>query len=263
MLKLGDSGPEVLALQQALLARGFNPGAADGEFGQATQAAVIAFQNGEVMLADGVAGPRTLSALGLAESAALPDDTARMTVEVARLMCPDARPANVQANLPILLASMRKYGLVDKPMLLMAVATIRAETAGFVPLDEGQSRFNTSPSGAPFDLYDHRRDLGNTGPTDGADFKGRGFIQLTGRNNYALYGPKLNPPLDLVAEPERANSPSVAADLLCLFLADRELQIKDALMHGNMQAARRLVNGGSNGVDAFTAAYNAGDAAMQ
>ena len=58
--------------------------------------------------------------------------------------------------------------------------------------------------------------------------------------------------------PEVANSAPVAADLLCMFLADRELQIKDALAHGNMQAARRLVNGGTNGLDRFTDAYNIG-----
>ena len=259
MLQLGDSGSDVSTLQQALADHGFNPGAIDGQFGGGTQAAVIAFQNSEQMLADGVAGPRTLSALGIATSAALPDATSAMTVQVASRMCPDAKISNIKANLPALIASMTHYGLIDKTMLLMAVATIRAETAGFMPLDEGESRFNTSPSGHPFDLYDSRKDLGNTGPRDGADFKGRGFVQLTGRLNYAKYGPMLLPPVDLLANPELANSPSVAADILSLFLRDRELQIKDAVMHGNMQAARRLVNGGSNGLDQFTDAYDIGN----
>ncbi|HYP30350.1 MAG TPA: peptidoglycan-binding domain-containing protein, partial [Burkholderiaceae bacterium] len=70
MLQLGDSGSDVSTLQQALADHGFNPGAIDGQFGGGTQAAVIAFQNSEQMLADGVAGPRTLSALGIATSAA-------------------------------------------------------------------------------------------------------------------------------------------------------------------------------------------------
>ena len=65
-----------------------------------------------------------------------------------------------------------------------------------------------------------------------------------------------------MADPETANSPRVAADLLGLFLADRELQIKDAIAHGNMQAARRLVNGGVNGLDRFTDAYNIGSSLM-
>ena len=66
-------------------------------------------------------------------------------------------------------------------MILMALATICAETGSFLPISEGQSHFNTSPGGHPFDLYDSRADLGNLGPPDGERFKGRGFIQLTGR----------------------------------------------------------------------------------
>jgi peptidoglycan L-alanyl-D-glutamate endopeptidase CwlK len=34
-------------------------------------------------------------------------------------------------------------------MILMALGTIRAETASFEPISEGQSRFNTSPGGHP------------------------------------------------------------------------------------------------------------------
>ena len=54
----------------------------------------------------------------------------------------------------------------------MAIATIRAETAGFEPISEFKSRFNTSPQGHPFDLYDSRKDLGNCGAPDGTNFKG-------------------------------------------------------------------------------------------
>ncbi len=36
--------------------------------------------------------------------------------------------------------------------------------------------------------YDWRADLGNLGPPNGAVFKGRGFIQLTGRRNYQYFG---------------------------------------------------------------------------
>ena len=52
-----------------------------------------------------------------------------------------------------------------------------------------------SRRGAPFALYDDR--LGNQ-PGDGARFKGRGFVQLTGRYNYAKYGPVVG--VDLTAK---------------------------------------------------------------
>ena len=262
VLQLGDHGADVSALQQALQDAGFSPGAIDGDFGGGTQAAVIAYQNSERLLADGVAGPRTLHSLGLAADGTLPDATPQLTVQLVSRMCPDAPIGHISQSLPALIAALSGYRLVDKTMLLMAVATIHAEAATFLPIDEGISRYNTSPGGMPFDLYDFRKDLGNNASGDGARFKGRGFIQLTGHNNYALYGPRLTRPVDLIANPDVANTLETAAELLCMFLADREIPIKDALAHGNMQAARRLVNGGTYGLDAFTAAYEAGNALL-
>ena len=262
ILQRGMSGSQVIALQQALKTHGFDPGTADGDFGGATEAAVIAFQKSEGMLSDGVAGPRTLAALGVAKSAELANALPQMTVQIASAMFPSTPVGNIKTNLPFVLEALDRRGLRDRPMVLMALATIRAETAPFVPMDEGPSKFNTSPNGHPFDLYDNRKDLGNTGPPDGADYKGRGFVQLTGRSNYRRYGPRLGTPADLERHPTLAAAASVAADLLALFIGDRELQIKDALMHGNMMAARRLVNGGSHGLDAFADAFSRGDALL-
>jgi peptidoglycan L-alanyl-D-glutamate endopeptidase CwlK len=262
VLRFGSRGATVKRLQQALKQAGFNPGAIDGEFGSGVEQAVIAFQRSRGLLADGVAGPRTQNALGLMGDASLPDATPAMSVQVAGRMCPGAQLDNIKANLPVLLDALARHRLHDRTMVLMAVATIRAETASFLPVSEGRSKFNSSPGGHPFDLYDFRGDLGNQGPPDGERYRGRGFVQLTGRSNYAQYGRRLSPAIDLVAHPTLANASDVAADLLCLFLGDRELNIKDALMHQNFAAARRLVNGGSHGLDAFTEAFRTGDAML-
>jgi putative chitinase len=257
-LRIGDTGRAVEALQSALKERGFDPGLVDGAFGAGTEAAVLAFQRSEGLLADGVAGPRTQAALRLADSPELPDVTGQITVQVASRMCPFTPLSNIKASLPVVLDSLGRAGLGHRTMTLMAVATIRAETESFMPVSEGRSRFNTSPAGHAFDLYDNRRDLGNRGSPDGERYRGRGFVQLTGRFNYARFGPQLNPPLNLEREPELANNTRVAADLLSLFLGASELQIKDALLNGNLQAARRLVNGGLNGLDRFAEAYRIG-----
>ena len=261
-IRRGSPGPDVLALQKALLAHGFNPGALDGLFGGGTEAALIAFQRSEGLLADGIAGPRSLYALGLGDDPSLPDALQFVTVQVASAMFPATPLGNIKANLPPVLWALDARALRDRSMALMALSTIRAETESFVPIAEGLSRYNTSPGGHPFDLYDNRRDLGNLGPPDGQRFCGRGFVQLTGRFNYQRYGPRLSDPVDLVADPGLASDPKVAAELLALFLGDRELQIKDALLHGNLMAARRLVNGGSHGLDRFSDAYARGDALL-
>jgi peptidoglycan L-alanyl-D-glutamate endopeptidase CwlK len=258
-LQLGDKGPEVTALQEKLRERGFNPGNIDGEFGGGTEAAVLAFQRSEGLLADGVVGPRTAEALGLANPPAIVSAIPAVTVGIVCRMFPVTPVRNISANLPVVLNALVAPQLVEKKMVLMALATIRAETESFLPVDESVSRFNTSPGGRSFDLYDNRRDLGNLGPPDGATFRGRGFIQLTGRANYDTHGRAVGLGDELVKNPEKANEPEIAARLLASFLKSKEQRIKEALLEGDLKTARRLVNGGSHGLERFTDAYRRGE----
>jgi peptidoglycan L-alanyl-D-glutamate endopeptidase CwlK len=193
-------------------------------------------------------------------AAAIPPQTTPLplapTPELVHQLFPFTPLANIAANLPHILTALASANLTGKPMLLMALATIRAEAESFLPLTESESRFNTSPGGAPFDLYDRRRDLGNQGPPDGALFRGRGFVQLTGRANYTRYAHEINQPL--VTNPDLAASPAVAAELLAHFLAAHTPAIRRAVAANDLALARRLVNGGANGLDRFTAAYQIG-----
>jgi len=167
----------------------------------------------------------------------------------------------IRRNLPLVLDALNAASLTSPPIVLAGLATIRAETEGFEPIDEYISRYNTSPGGYPFDLYDHRQDLGNQGPPDGARFRGRGFVQLTGRRNYTLFGDKLGLP-GLVDTPDDANEPATAARLLAAFLVSAEIPIKQALSEGRLATARSLVNGGTTGLARFTDAYLTGAKAL-
>lgn len=62
-LKPGDTGSQVTDLQRTLAAVGYSSGAADGNYGPATQSAVARFQRASGLTADGIFGSQTLSAL--------------------------------------------------------------------------------------------------------------------------------------------------------------------------------------------------------
>ncbi len=67
VLLVGCTGPDVVALQQALNRAGAQPPlAVDGDFGPATGDAVLALQRRQGLRADAMVGPQTRSALGLA-----------------------------------------------------------------------------------------------------------------------------------------------------------------------------------------------------
>ena len=64
--------------------------------------------------------------------------------------------------------------------------------------------------------------------------------------------------VDLIADPEKANDPRIAAKLLAAFLKAKRLQIEQALLEGDFRDARRAVNGGSHGLAEFTESYKTG-----
>jgi peptidoglycan L-alanyl-D-glutamate endopeptidase CwlK len=176
-----------------------------------------------------------------------------ITPEIVSKIFPATPVGNISANLPDILEALAEKQC-DRLMVIMALATIRAEAESFTPLSEFPSKYNTPPGGAPFSLYDHRSDLGNQGPPDGERFRGRGYVQLTGRANYSKFGPVVG--VDLIAHPESASDPKVAAKLLTAFLVAKNDQIHQAVARKDLASARRLVNGGTNGLDRFTDAFH-------
>lgn len=134
--------------------------------------------------------------------------------------------------------ALSEQGILDNYTLIGALATIRVEVGrSFLPVAE-------NGSGA---AYEGRIDLGNTNTGDGPKYKGRGYIQLTGRLNYANYGAKLD--IDLETNPDWALDPIVAANILALYFIDHNIPFYCNAKEWTK--VRELVNGGDNGLDEF------------
>jgi putative chitinase len=84
---------------------------------------------------------------------------------------------------------------------------------------------------------------GNNEPGDGFKYHGRGYIQLTGKDNYRAAGEALH--LDLVKHPELASEPENAAKIAVWYWENRVPE----KAHEDVRAATRAVNGKLNGLD--------------
>lgn len=130
--------------------------------------------------------------------------------------------------------------ILQVPPLVMAgaMATVRVEVGkGFKPIMEYASG----------DAYEGRVSLGNTQPGDGRKYKGRGFIQITGRNNYNLYGHLMQ--IDLINNPDLALEINNSARVLALYF--KQNGVIQACLREDWVRVRKLVNGGTNGLDVF------------
>ncbi len=99
-----------------------------------------------------------------------------------------------------------RYGDGDTAKLAYVLATAFHETGRFRFMREV---WGPTPAQKK---YEGRADLGNTLKGDGKKFMGRGFVQITGRRNYADWSKRLG--MDLVKEPQMAEQPAVAARIL-------------------------------------------------
>jgi hypothetical protein len=181
----------------------------------------------------------------------------RLSTDMLRPAFPQTPIDNIEKNLPYVKAALKEFHIVTPQLIAFTFATMRSDNESFDPVSEAQSRFNTTPGGTPFDKYEPEsptgRALGNEQKGDGALFKGRGFVLITGRTNYKNMSARLG--VDLIGSPDRANDPEVAARVLCAFIADRQDKIRPALDANNLVAALRTVTGGASGLDRITQTY--------
>lgn len=136
--------------------------------------------------------------------------------------------------------------ITDERWVAYLLATVKHECANqFHPITEfgAESYFAKYEPGTSIG-----RRLGNTEPGDGSRYKGRGYVQITGRANYQRVGQALGLGAALVKQPELALEPNVAYRIASLgmrmgLFTGRKLAtyINDAQC--DYLNARRIING--------------------
>ena len=94
--------------------------------------------------------------------------------------------------------------------------------------------------------------LGNDNPGDGEKYKGRGYIQLTGKYNYSMASKALG--LDLVKQPELVEKPEVAAKVAVWFWQNRVQPKVDNF--NDTKASTKPINKGLKGLEQRKEKFN-------
>lgn len=86
--------------------------------------------------------------------------------------------------------------------------------------DEQLNQIKRNPQEFAEIVYGHQttigRSMGNTEPGDGWKYRGRGYIQITGKSNYKRFGDLLK--VDLVGNPDLAKDPEIALRIVFHFI---------------------------------------------
>jgi putative chitinase len=176
-------------------------------------------------------------------------------------------PAEQRAEYaPLMEAAFAEFGITTKPRLAAVLGQLAVESNELRVWEENLNysakrlcqvwpkRFPSLDAATPFannaralanKVYAGR--MGNTGPEDGYNYRGRTPVQLTGRDNYRAVAKFLKLPLE--DNPDLANDKATAFRVVGSYFRDIRpmLNVADK---GDFKAVSRAVNGGDEGMDA-------------
>ena len=171
-------------------------------------------------------------------------------------------------------AALVNEGITDPEEQAMALAQLGHESANFTRLEENlrysasnlkrvfgryfqrsgeAEQFAGKPEAIANRVYGNRSDLGNTQPGDGWKFRGRGFIQLTGRANYEAASKALG--IDFISNPDLVADPKYAAKVSLWWWKNRR-GLRSAAQEGDVLRSTKLINGGTNGLQDRKSKYS-------
>ncbi|WP_255775011.1 M15 family metallopeptidase [Mycobacteroides abscessus] len=172
----------------------------------------------------------------------------------------EARSAEI---LPAVSDGLKASQCTNINRIAMWLAQVGHESAGF----------NATEEYASGTAYEGRADLGNTQPGDGVRFKGRSWIQITGRNNYAAFSRWCSGKGLVLSPTEFVDNPNRLAELrwagigAAWYWTVARSDINTLSDRQDLETVTRRINGGTNGLadrrDRYNRALLQGEALLQ
>lgn len=163
-----------------------------------------------------------------------------ITAEQLKSIMPHATAENIRTYLPYLNETMLRFGIDTAIRQCHFLAQLAVESGSLRYVRELASG----------EAYEGRESLGNVFPGDGVKFKGRGLIQLTGRENYRRFQDWLvlnyAEDIDILTYPELVENPQLAVMVAGWYWDVRNINVWAD--HDDIVRVTQKVNGGRNGL---------------
>lgn len=133
--KQGSRGDEVTAIQTKLRESGYYNGKIDGIFGSGTKNALISFQKDNGLTADGIAGSKTLQALGITSDSGKGEFTQSEIALLARIISAESRGEPYEGQVAVGAVILNR---IAHPSFPNTLAGVIYQPGAFSCLDDGQ-----------------------------------------------------------------------------------------------------------------------------
>jgi putative chitinase len=259
ILKVGSKGEDVKKLQ-AKLGLG-----ADGVFGSGTEAAVKKWQSSNGLTADGIVGEGTWTKMFGTKQLITEPSTPIVNAGPLKL-------ENLKGHIPDAVISQipdaaKKFNITNPLRLAHFLAQCGHESAGFKAIQENLNYsadglkkifpkyfpgnlaegYAKNPEKIASKVYGSRMGNGDETTKEGFKFRGRGYIQLTGKDNYTKFAKFIGE--DTVSNPDLVATKYPLASAAFFFDSNKLWAICDkGADDATVTAVTKRVNGGTIGL---------------
>jgi len=259
LLKVGSKGDDVKKLQTKL---GLT---ADGSFGPNTEKKVKEWQQANGLTADGIVGDGTWSKMFGSTPQVVKEDVVitpveGLNIEKLKGTIPDAVIAQIAET-------AKKFNITNNLRLAHFLAQCAHESGAFKFVSENlnysaqglqntfgkyfpgnlEESYARNPEKIASRVYADRMGNGNEASKDGWKFRGRGYIQLTGKSNYVKFTQFIGE--DCVANPDLVATKYPLASAAFFFNNNNLWSICDRGSSDEVvTSVTKRVNGGTNGL---------------